>query len=253
MTGYALGKLSLDRLEGVHPDLIQVVKRAIQISPVDFMVVEGMRTLERQKKLVAEGKSTTMNSRHLSGHAVDLAAYVDGELEWGEPEHDHIAEAMKTAASELGHELEWGGDWKSFVDPPHFQLSWKAYPKQAAWTNAPTATAQTDKEIAKDLAKNSTKYKTASKGKQVIVGGGILVSLQQMLANFGETLSGFAGTASLEQIIKLMNQINALVSDIWVGLIASAAMAVWYLLGWFQKRQVQEIKKGTYQPSKGEF
>ena len=212
-----------------------------------------MRTLERQKKLVADGKSTTMNSRHLSGHAVDLAAYVDGQLEWGAPEHDQIAEAMKTAASELGFEMDWGGDWKSFIDPPHFQLSWKAYPKQAAWKDAPEKTAESDREIAKDLAKNSTKYKAAAKTKQVIAGGGILLTLQQILSNFGDALGGFLGTASLEQIIKLMNQINTLVSDIWVGLVASAAMAVWYLVAWFQKRQVEEVKKGTYQPSKGEF
>lgn len=253
MTGYALGKLSLDRLDGVHPDLVQVVKRAIQITPVDFMVVEGKRTLDRQKKLVSEGKSTTMNSRHLSGHAVDLAAYVDGDLEWGAPEHDAVATAMKEAAGELGYELEWGGDWKSFIDPPHFQLSWKAYPKQASWTEGPTTAAQTDKEIAKDLAQNSTKYKTASKGKKLLAAGGIFVTLQQLLVNFGDALGGFFQTTSLEQVIKLMNQINALVSDAWVGLIAAGAMAVYYLLSWFQGRQVQEVKKGTYQPSKGEF
>jgi len=253
MTGYALGKLSLDRLEGVHPDLVQVVKRAIQISPVDFMVVEGMRTLERQKHLVAEGKSTTMNSRHLSGHAVDLAAYVDDELEWGEPQHDQVAEAIKTAASELGVTVEWGGDWTSFVDPPHFQLSWKSYPKQAAWPKEAAATPQNGKEIAKDLAKTSEKYKAASTAKKTLATGGFLVALQQMLVNFGGSIGRFFETTSLEQVIRLMNQINALVSDAWIGLLAAGAMAVYYLLNWFQKRQVKEVQKGTYQPSKGEF
>ena len=253
MTGFALGKLSLERLEGVHPDLVQVVKRAIQISPVDFMVVDGLRTLEKQKQYVAEGKSTTLNSRHLTGHAVDLAAWVDGDLKWGDPEQDKIAEAMKAAAAELGISVDWGGDWTSFIDPPHFQLSWKSYPKQATWKDAPLTPAQSDKEIAKDLAKNSTKYKVASAGKKVILGGGIGFTIQQILANFGEVLAGFLNTASLDQIIKLMQQIDVLVKDAWVGLVAASGLALIYLFDWLQNRQVKEVKKGTYQPSKGEF
>ena len=125
---YVLGKRSLKRLKGVHEDLVAVVKRAIQISKVDFTVLEGLRTVARQKKLVASGASTTMNSRHLTGHAVDIAPWLDGTVRWDWPLFYPLADAMKQAAEELDVTLEWGGDWKTFKDGPHFQLSWKDYP-----------------------------------------------------------------------------------------------------------------------------
>ncbi len=126
--GYSLGSRSKKRLEGVHPDLVRVVERAIELTEVDFTVLEGMRTVARQKKLVAKGASTTMNSRHLTGHAVDIGAWVDGTVRWDWPLYYKLAEAMKQAAKELNVDLEWGGDWKSFKDGPHYQLSWAAYP-----------------------------------------------------------------------------------------------------------------------------
>ena len=123
---YKLSLRSKQRLSGVHPDLVDVVKRAIEITEQDFSVTEGIRHIERQKKLVATGKSTTLNSRHLTGHAVDLVPYpVSWDWEYFYP----IADAMKQAAEELDVDLEWGGDWKSFPDGPHFQLSWKKYSK----------------------------------------------------------------------------------------------------------------------------
>jgi peptidoglycan L-alanyl-D-glutamate endopeptidase CwlK len=125
---FVLGSRSLSRLEGVHPDLVKVVLRAIQITEVDFTVLEGLRTKERQKKLVASGASKTMNSRHLTGHAVDLGAYVDGEVRWDWPLYYKIADAMKRASVEVGVPIEWGGDWKSFRDGPHYQLPRKKYP-----------------------------------------------------------------------------------------------------------------------------
>ena len=121
---YKLGRRSLQRLGGVNNDLVAIVKRAITISDIDFTVLEGVRTLDRQKKLLASGASTTLNSRHLTGHAVDLGAWVDGTVSWHWPHYHKIADAMKQAAEELGIELEWGGDWKSFPDGPHFQLPW---------------------------------------------------------------------------------------------------------------------------------
>ena len=136
--GYQLGTKSLTKLEGVNPVLVKVVKRAIEITDQDFSVIEGVRTLARQKELYSKGKSKTMNSRHLTGHAVDLLPYpfngdVDGDgipniEDWDQ--YYPIADAMKKAAKELGVDLEWGGDWKSFKDGPHFQLSWKTYPKE---------------------------------------------------------------------------------------------------------------------------
>ena len=126
---YRLGNRSKQRLEGVHPDMVAVVERAIELTEVDFTVLEGLRTLERQKTLVARGASTTLNSRHITGHAVDLGAYVDGEVRWDWPLYHKIAEAMKQAALELKVDMDWGGDWKSFPDGPHYQLSWKTYPR----------------------------------------------------------------------------------------------------------------------------
>ena len=124
---FVLGAKSLARLEGVHPDLVRVVKRAIEITPVDFTVTEGLRTVERQRALVAAGASQTMKSRHITGHAVDLAALVMGEVRWDWPLYAKLAGAMKAAAKEVGVPLEWGGDWK-MKDGPHFQLPWANYP-----------------------------------------------------------------------------------------------------------------------------
>jgi peptidoglycan L-alanyl-D-glutamate endopeptidase CwlK len=124
---FILGTKSLERLIGVHPDLVAVVKRAIEITPIDFTVTCGRRTLEEQKKLFASGASKTMKSRHLTGHAVDLAALVDGKVTWDWDCYEVLATAMKTAAEEQGTPIEWGGDW-TFKDGPHFQLPWKGFP-----------------------------------------------------------------------------------------------------------------------------
>lgn len=135
---YHLGKRSKQRLEGVHPDLKAVVDLAIQFTRTDFTVLEGIRTEKRQRILYMTGASSTMNSRHRVkkvedggtglGHAVDLGAWVDGGVRWDWPLYDHIATAMKLAAAKLDIKIEWGGDWHSFKDGPHFQLPWAEYP-----------------------------------------------------------------------------------------------------------------------------
>lgn len=124
----SLSPTSLKRLQGVHPDLVKVVKRAAEISDVDFMVTEGLRTLERQKQLVKAGASKTLKSRHLNGHAVDLAVLLNGKLSWDWPLYYKLAKWVKQAAAELKVPIEWGGDWRSFKDGPHWQLPWKEYP-----------------------------------------------------------------------------------------------------------------------------
>lgn len=124
---FKLSNRSISRLEGVHRDLVEVVMEAIRITSVDFAVLEGLRTVERQRQLVASGASTTMNSRHLTGHAVDLGAWVDGELRWDWPLYHKIADAMFQAAEAKGVDIDWGGHWKSFPDGPHWQLSWEKY------------------------------------------------------------------------------------------------------------------------------
>lgn len=115
-------------LSGVHPDLARIVRRAAEITPVDFTVTEGLRTPERQRRLVASGASRTLNSRHLNGHAVDLAAKVDGKVRWDWPLYAELAKAMKAAAAGLDLPLVWGGDWRRFRDGPHFELPREAYP-----------------------------------------------------------------------------------------------------------------------------
>lgn len=125
---FHLGHRSELTLEGVHPDLERVVRRAIQITHCDFAVIEGVRAPSRQRLLFDAGATKTLNSRHLTGHAVDLAAYVDGHLRWDWPLYYQISDAMKLAAAELKVPIEWGGDWTTFKDGPHFQLPWAEYP-----------------------------------------------------------------------------------------------------------------------------
>lgn len=125
---YTLSKKSRDRLVGVHQDLVKVVERAIEITEIDFAVLEGVRSKTRQEHLVKAGASQTMRSRHLTGHAVDLGAYVAGSVRWDWPLYHKLAVAVKQAAAELQVPIEWGGDWRTFKDGPHFQLPKKDYP-----------------------------------------------------------------------------------------------------------------------------
>lgn len=120
---FHLSEKSLKRLSGVHPKLQAVVKRAIEISPVDFVVIEGLRTKERQRYLVEKGASKTMNSYHITGHAVDIAPFIDGKASWGWKHYPDMAKAMKDAAKELNVNLTWGGEWKTFRDGVHFQIA----------------------------------------------------------------------------------------------------------------------------------
>jgi peptidoglycan L-alanyl-D-glutamate endopeptidase CwlK len=108
---FKLSTRSLDKLEGVDSSLVAVVKRAIELTKVDFGVIYGMRTVEEQEKLVAAGKSQTMKSNHLVGKAVDLMAYVDGKGCWELNVYDDLCDAMKAAAEELGTPVKWGAAW----------------------------------------------------------------------------------------------------------------------------------------------
>jgi len=122
---YKLGTRSLQSLSGVHPDLVDVVKLAITITEVDFTVIEGIRNINRQRELLKAGKSTTLNSRHITGHAVDMVPW---PVDWNDLERfETMAEAMKIAADSLEIPIVWGGDWKSFYDAPHFELDRKKY------------------------------------------------------------------------------------------------------------------------------
>ncbi|MGP7820642.1 MULTISPECIES: M15 family metallopeptidase [Proteus] len=129
MSKFRLSRRSEENLRGVHPDLVKVVHRALEITDIDFMVIEGKRNEARQRQLVASGKSQTMNSRHLTGHAVDCAPLVNNQIPWNYWSYfKKVADAMMQAAKELSVDIEWGGNWKTFKDGPHFQLTHKAYP-----------------------------------------------------------------------------------------------------------------------------
>jgi peptidoglycan L-alanyl-D-glutamate endopeptidase CwlK len=111
MSSFKLSQRSRTNLQGVKPQLVAVVERAIQLTKIDFAVTEGLRTEAQQRQLVAKGASQTMNSKHLRGEAVDLVAYIDGRISWELNLYDDIADAMKAAALELGVPLKWGAAW----------------------------------------------------------------------------------------------------------------------------------------------
>lgn len=139
-----LGQRSLSRLEGVHPDLVRVVKKAAALSDLDFTVLEGLRTLDRQKQLLKQGATKTLNSRHITGHAVDLAPMIGGKVSWDWPLYHRLAEYMRSASVSENVPIRWGGTWKllsaingpitakvlsrSFPDGPHFELPRANYP-----------------------------------------------------------------------------------------------------------------------------
>ena len=147
---FELSQRSLDRLNGVDDRLVKVVCRAIELTQIDFGVIEGVRTVEKQKELVDKGASQTMKSKHIDGLAVDLMAYVAGRGCWEINVYDDIADAMKEAAKQEGVKLRWGAAWhindiaeyegtmeeamneyidlrrsqgrRPFIDGPHFEL-----------------------------------------------------------------------------------------------------------------------------------
>tara|TARA_S200002703_G_scaffold119704_3_gene105473 strand:+ start:1132 stop:1599 length:468 start_codon:yes stop_codon:yes gene_type:complete len=152
---YKLSKRSLGKLDGVHPDMVATVKRAIELTKVDFGITCGLRTVEEQKKLVASGRSQTMNSKHIPqsdgySHAVDCLAYIEGDVCWEIAVYDDICDAMAAAAKETGTAIKWGAAWsegdiraysgtaedamnayvdlrrsqnrRPFIDGPHYQL-----------------------------------------------------------------------------------------------------------------------------------
>jgi peptidoglycan LD-endopeptidase CwlK len=147
---FKLSKRSIGRLDGVDAGLVAVVKRAIELTKVDFGVTEGLRSVETQRSYVAAGKSQTMKSKHLDGRAVDLVAYIGSSVSWELNLYDDIANAMRVAAIELDVAIKWGAAWsvgdirefdgsmaeamneyidlrrsqgrRPFIDGPHFEL-----------------------------------------------------------------------------------------------------------------------------------
>lgn len=127
---FALTSADEQKLIGVHPRLVAVIRRAARTSTIRFRVIEGLRSIERQRELVAAGASKTMNSRHLTGHAVDVVPIDDGgKVSWDWPLYRKLAPFLKAAAKAERVPIEWGGDWKSFKDGPHWQLPFAQFPK----------------------------------------------------------------------------------------------------------------------------
>lgn len=115
------------KLEGVHPDLVKLYLEVEKVSPVKLMVIQGLRTKAEQKKLVAMGKSQTVNSRHLTGHAVDFGCMVNGKLTWEYKYYEQVGAVFKKVAKNLGIPIVWGGDWKTIKDGDHIELDRKVY------------------------------------------------------------------------------------------------------------------------------
>ena len=124
---YSFSTKSVSKLSGVHPDLQRVMLASIPNSPLDFGITEGLRSKERQQELFNSGKSQTMRSRHLTGHAVDIAIFIDGKPNWDFKNYQLVAEHIKAKAKELNVPIVWGGDWTSFKDGPHFELDRSKY------------------------------------------------------------------------------------------------------------------------------
>jgi peptidoglycan LD-endopeptidase CwlK len=110
------------KLQGVDPRLVKVAEIALQRSPFDFGITEGLRTAERQRQLVAEGKSQTLRSRHLLGRAIDFVVLINGKANWDLENYEKVAKVFLDVGKELGIELEAGAFWKTFKDGPHIQL-----------------------------------------------------------------------------------------------------------------------------------
>jgi peptidoglycan L-alanyl-D-glutamate endopeptidase CwlK len=156
---HVLNERSVKNLAGVHPDLVRVVEQAVLACGVAIVVTEGLRTPERQAELKAAGKSWTLDSRHLTGHAVDL---VDADnYGYDIPDLDAIAKAMKASARELEIKIVWGGDWKT-RDTPHFELDREAYP--ASGVTIGTKFAETVGNVASDRRVLSTTFGMAGVG-----------------------------------------------------------------------------------------
>lgn len=124
-----LSERDRQRLVGVHPDLVRVLERAALDGQIRWRVTEGLRTMDRQAELAAAGRSQTMRSRHLTGHAVDLAVEDGrGGVVWDRASYERLAAEILAAAKAEGVPVEWGGNFKGFFDGPHFQLPWATYP-----------------------------------------------------------------------------------------------------------------------------
>lgn len=200
-------KRSLNNLKGVHPDLRRVIDRALQDSPVDFIVIEGLRSTERQKELVSSGASRTMNSRHLTGHAVDLLPIGPNGAEFAWPLYNKLGPAVEKAAEAEGVEITWGGRWSKFRDGPHFELKRDAYPAEDWETDSTPPVSRTNPAQSKTVQASGFQLLTAAGG-----GIGALAKLEgqaQLLAIVcAAVVAAMALFIMRERLVKWMDGIR---------------------------------------------
>lgn len=200
-------KRSLNNLKGVHPDLRRVIDRALQDSPVDFIVIEGLRSTERQKELVSSGASRTMNSRHLTGHAVDLLPIGPNGAEFAWPLYNKLGPAVEKAAEAEGVEITWGGRWSKFRDGPHFELKRDAYPAEGWETDSTPPVSRTNPAQSKTVQASGFQLLTAAGG-----GIGALAKLEgqaQLLAIVcAAVVAAMALFIMRERLVKWMDGIR---------------------------------------------
>jgi len=198
---------SLQNLKGIHPDLRRVIDRALQESPLDFIVIEGLRTKERQKELVASGASQTMNSRHITGHAVDLLPIgPDGKAAFAWLLYDQLGPAVEHAAAQEGVKIVWGGRWRTLKDGPHFELDRNAYPVEA-WT--------TGDEPPKPRTKPTQSKTVQASAVTMASGAGAAVSAISGLDQYAQYIVlGFAGLVVLAGLFIMRERLKAW-SDGW--------------------------------------
>lgn len=186
---------SLKNLNGIHPDLRRVMDRALQESPLDFVVIEGLRTKERQTELVASGASKTMKSRHLTGHAVDIVPIgPNGKAAFDWPLYHKLAPAVKAAAEAEDVPIVWGGDWTTFKDGPHFELDRKTYP-EGGWSS----TAKPPKERT-NVAQSTT----------------VQASAVQLASGVGGGLAALGALEGSAQIVALVLAALVVAAAAWV-------------------------------------
>lgn len=172
---------SLKNMNGIHPDLRRVLDRALQDSPLDFVVIEGLRTKERQAQLVASKASQRLDSRHLTGHAVDLLPIgPNGKPAFDWPLYDQLGPAIKAAAKAEGVSIVWGGDWKKFKDGPHFELNRMVYPADEWKTEAKPPVARTS--VAQSTTVQASAMQLASGAGAGIAALGALDGTAQIVA-----------------------------------------------------------------------
>ncbi|MEQ1712799.1 MAG: M15 family metallopeptidase, partial [Hyphomicrobium sp.] len=229
MSGCTLNARSIQRLDGVHPDLVKVVLRAADLTDVPFQITEGRRTYQRQKQLVRDGASRTLKSRHLTGHAVDVVAYVDDKtISWDYPLYKRISKAFETASNELGIAVEWGGNWVGFVDTPHFQLSWRDHPAD------PSAKPmdRTERDLARAGSRTVKMGRVARAVGQsaIVVGAGAKTLIDDPLGVTASAVTAVgqgreAVEAAREHAVWLMSPGNVALGLVVLGLVVAAAAA----------------------------